>query len=204
MVDIIIENAVESDAPLIARAIMDAVGEELVRGLAGDRTVEDVYNLFEGLARRTDTQYSYLNTRIARLPDGTRAGVCVSYDGGRIFELRRSFFKEARRILGWTYTDEETEAFPGETGEDEFYLDSLAVLPEYRGRGIGRALIMDAARRAAEAGLPLGLLVADGNEKARKLYESCGLRAAGRRFFAGEEMTNMRLNVDPRPDNFSN
>lgn len=193
MEDIKIVDAIPDDAPLIARAIMDAVGPELVSSLAGDKTVQDVFKTFESLARRSDSQYSFLNTRIAVLPDGTRAGVCVSYDGGRIFELRRSFFDEARKRLGWNYTDRELEDLPGETCAEEFYLDSLATLSDFRGRGIGRALIEDARQRARTLNLPLGLLVSDHNPDARKLYEACGFKEAGRRFFAGEEMTNMRL-----------
>ena len=188
-------NASEEDAHLIAWAIMEAVGKEIVDGLAGDKTREDVESIFSRLARRTDSQYSYLNTRIALTREGKKAGVCISYDGGELRRLRRSFFEEANRLLGWNMTDDEIEAVPGETCEEEFYLDSLAILPEFRGRGIGRLLIEDASEKAGKHNLPLGLLVADGNHEARKLYEKCGFKPVSRRLFAGEEMTNMRREV---------
>jgi GNAT superfamily N-acetyltransferase len=51
----------------------------------------------------------------------------------------------------------------------------LAVLPEYRGRGIGRALLSAVERRARSRGCcKLTLEVQDGNARARSLYESFG------------------------------
>lgn len=192
MNDIKIINATKEDAHLIAWAIMEAVGEGIVDSLAGGKTREDVESIFTNLAMRTDSQYSYLNTRIAVTAEGMKAGVCISYNGEDLRRLRRSFFEEANRVLGWNMTEEEIETVPGETCGEEFYLDSLAVLPQFRGRGIGQMLIEDAAIKAAKSGLPLGLLVADDNPNARKLYESCGFKPMSRRWFAGEEMTNMR------------
>lgn len=187
-----VADATPEDASLIAWAIMEAIGEELIRGWGENISLEDVRNVFESLAKSDDSQYSYRNSRIAVAPDGKKAGVCVSYNGGEIKKLRRSFFREANAKFGWEFTEEEIESLPGETGADEYYLDSLAVLPDSRGNGIGSILIEDAYKKAKDAGLPLGLLVADDNRNARRLYESLGFKPVGRRMFAGEEMTNMR------------
>lgn len=189
-------DAKPQDAPLIAWAVMEAVGEEIVGNMAKGRTREDVSKLFTTLAGKEDSQYSFKNTRIALTPEGEKAGLCVSYNGGDLKRLRRSFFEEARRRLGWEISEEEVDSLPGETSEEEFYLDSLAILPAYRGNGIAKLLIADANEKAHEAELPLGLLVADDNPNARKLYESQGFKAVGRRPFAGEMMTNMRIPRD--------
>ncbi len=193
MEDIIIRDARPEDADMIAEAIMEAVGEEIVDGMAGSHTREDVKGVFSRLAKRDDSQYSYLNTRIATTPEGERAGVCISYDGGRLKELRRSFFDDAVRTFGWEITPQQIEDLPGETSGDEFYLDTLATVPRFRGRGVATALIADAKQKAERADLPLGLLVADHNDDARRLYERRGFREVGRRPFAGEMMTNMRI-----------
>ncbi len=195
MENIEIIDAEAGDAEMIAAAIMEAVGDDIVGHMAGDKTREDVAGIFTRLARREDSQYSYRNTRIALMPDGKKGGVCVSYDGGKLKSLRRSFFEEANRVLGWNISEKEVDALPGETNEEEFYLDSIATLPEYRGQGVATALIADAAKKAASAGRPLGLLVADDNPKARKLYESLGFLPVGRRPFAGEMMTNLRMPI---------
>ncbi|MDE6311462.1 MAG: GNAT family N-acetyltransferase [Muribaculaceae bacterium] len=189
-----IANASPEDASLIADAILAAVGDEISDGLAGDRcSREDVHDLFMRLASRKDTQYSYTNARIARTDSGRPMGVCVSYDGAELKRLRVHFFHEACTTLGWKMTSEEMDNFPGETDSDEFYLDTLMVLPEFRGQGIGRALIDDARNRARAAGKPLGLLCDKDNVKARHLYESCGFRCMGERLFAGTVMDHLQI-----------
>lgn len=50
----------------------------------------------------------------------------------------------------------------------------LAVAPEYRGRGIARALLAGWRRETEASGLPYTLWTAKGNTAAQKLYESCG------------------------------
>jgi len=71
-------------------------------------------------------------------------GISVSYDGGRLHELRRAFIEAAKEQIGKDHSgmDDETQA-------GELYLDSLAVLPEYRRRGIAKRLI-EATKDKAE------------------------------------------------------
>ncbi len=189
-----IETATPNDASLIADAILEAIGPDITGNLAGDNNTEqDVHSLFARLAARDDTQYSYLNSRIARDDNGDPMGVCISYDGARLKELRRPFFIEANHNLGWNITPEEVEALPGETEPDEFYLDTLMTLPSFRGKGVGRALIDDAAKKASKSGKPLGLLCDTDNTRARGLYESAGFRNIGLRPFAGHMMNHMQI-----------
>ena len=53
------------------------------------------------------------------------------------------------------------EAVSQETGPGEYYLDTLAVVPEYRHRGIGRALLEDGIRLGKSKGFDLITLVVD-------------------------------------------
>lgn len=189
-----IETARPEDASLIADAILSAIGDELTDHLAGDNhTRREVHDLFMRLAARNDTQYSYLNTRIARGDDGAPMGVCISYDGADLLRLRREFFAEANHALGWEISSDEIDSLPGETEPDEFYLDTLMTLPEYRGNGVARALIADATLKARRAGKPLGLLCDKDNDRARRLYESVGLVSMGERPFAGHLMTHFQI-----------
>ena len=189
-----IEDATPEEASLIADAIIAAIGPELTLHLAGDNnTPADVHALFTRLAARDDSQYSYRNSRVARNDDGKPMGVCVSYDGADLKRLRRPFFAEANATFGWNMSADEIEAVPGETEPDEFYLDTLMTLPAYRGRGIGAALIRDAAKKAADAGKPLGLLCDTDNDRARRLYDSVGFIDRGLRPFAGHMMNHLQL-----------
>ncbi|MDO8738066.1 MAG: ribosomal protein S18-alanine N-acetyltransferase [Candidatus Deferrimicrobium sp.] len=57
----------------------------------------------------------------------------------------------------------------------ESHLLNIAVHPERRGQGIGRALLSECIRRAARAGASLIFLeVRAGNEAAQRLYRSMG------------------------------
>jgi GNAT superfamily N-acetyltransferase len=56
------------------------------------------------------------------------------------------------------------------------YVNILAVLPPFRRRGVARVLLGEATR-LAEGAVGLCLVVADGNVRARRLYENSGFRA---------------------------
>lgn len=181
-------KATADDAPLIGRTVVEAIGPELARDFAGDKSVDDVLRLFTTLAARPDSQYSYRNALIAVDDDGTKVGCIVSYDGARLHELRLAFFEEVKRILGRDMDGQ----VPDECTPDEIYLDSLAVLPKYRGRGVATALIAAAAESAASLGKPLGLLCSKTNPHALHLYQSLGFKIVGETPFASEPMHHLQ------------
>ena len=182
----------EKYAPYIGKAIIMAIGEELAKQLAGpNHTVKYVEEMFSRLARRTDSQYSYLNSLVAVTEEGEAAGVTVAYDGARLHDLRRAFFEEASTSLGWNIDIDNLDSINDETGPEEYYLDTVAVFPQFRGKGIGRMLIEATENKAKEAGKPIGLLCSKDNGNARRLYESLGFRQVGERYFAGELMDHL-------------
>lgn len=62
-------------------------------------------------------------------------------------------------------------------GRQGLYLEDLYVLPEERGRGLGRALLVELARRAAERGCGrMEWSVLDWNVDAQRFYASLGAR----------------------------
>ncbi|MDE6121578.1 MAG: GNAT family N-acetyltransferase [Muribaculaceae bacterium] len=178
------------DAPHIARAVMMAIGDEICSGLAGaDRNLDDVRRLFTELAAMESSQYSYRNAIVAEDPEGNVAGVCVGYDGALLHSLRQSFIEKASEILGRDFI-----GMDDETDSGEFYLDTLAVLPCYRGQGLGGRLLLERADIGTKAtGKRAGLLVDKVNPGAQRLYESLGFRYAGDRPFAGVMMNHMTL-----------
>lgn len=181
-------KARKEDAPFIAQCIVWAVGEEVCAGLAGENhTIDDIIDLFTRLAAREDSQYSYLNTLAAVDDNGEAVGVCVGYDGAKLHELREPFFEAARELLGL-----ELGKVGDETDGDEFYLDTLAVKPEYRGQGIAGELLKASVVRARECGKPAGLLVEKNNHGARRLYEKVGFRQVGERPFCFVMMDHLQ------------
>ncbi len=62
-------------------------------------------------------------------------------------------------------------------------IEPLGVVPEHRGRGLGRAVTLDATRRAGLAGAAEVTIHPRGDDAypaARRLYASCGFTAVGR------------------------
>src|SRR5499426_2866924 len=65
---------------------------------------------------------------------------------------------------------------------DELHITNVAVHPDYRRRGIGRALVSGVLGDARTRNLKLIVLeVRPSNHEARTLYESLGFRVVGRR-----------------------
>lgn len=189
MCDITVSRARREDAPLIARAIMMAVGGEICLGLAGERhTLADVEALFTELASLEDSQYSYRNAIVALTADGEVAGVCIAYDGARLHSLRKRFFEAALRRLDLDFT---SGRVVDECSADEYYIDTIAVWPQYRGKGVATKLLHAELAKAEELGKPAGLLVDKDNTKAETLYRGLGFMSAGERPFAGVVMTHL-------------
>lgn len=186
---IIIRKASRSDARAISDAIIEAVGDEITLGFAGSpERVPLVRRLFTELAACDDSQYSYRNSLIAETPDGSVAGVIISYDGADLPRLRMRFIEKTKEILGYDINPDE---MTDEASPDEIYLDSLCVFGPFRGRGIARRLIEEAVASHASSHKPAGLLVDYDNEKARRLYERIGFRQVGDTPFAGTLMAHL-------------
>lgn len=187
-----IVNADKSHAHLIADAIMMALGEELCESFTSDtNTLDDVRTLFTRCAESDDSQYSWRNALVAVDDNKTPLGIIVSYDGARLYELRKRFLNEFAIMHGYRIDEYMTD----ETTPDEYYIDSLAVFPQYRGNRIAEKLIAQAAERGFKYfGKPAALLVDKKNSRAMNLYSRLGFKTDGERSFAGEPMFHMTLN----------
>ncbi len=182
-----IQTATAAQAPAIARLIMTAMTEECCLHFCGEgTTIDDFRIMMTKLVERTDSQYSYRNTLVAM--DGDRvAGILVSYDGGQLHALRQQFVDYAKQYLHRDHSsmDDETQA-------GELYLDSLAVDPDYRKRGIATRLLEASFGRAQEMNLPcVGLLVDTGNPQAERLYRACGFHYANDSSWGGHAMRHL-------------
>ncbi|MBR5844689.1 MAG: GNAT family N-acetyltransferase [Rikenellaceae bacterium] len=178
--DITIRKAAIGDAELIAVAICMAIGYDHTHPL---------YPVFLELAARDKAQYSYHNTLIAEV-DGVAAGAIVGYDGAQLKELREPIFELLERHL------DSPPKIEDETEAGEFYLDSLGVLPRFRGLGVGRRLLTTMRDKAFAAGHErVGLLVDFDNPRAEQLYTSLGFSRVGEKMSLGHRMWH--LQVDP-------
>ena len=184
-----IREATKNQAAEIASLIMMAMTDDCCLYFCGDSYgLEDFRKMLTMLVKLEKSQYSYKNTLVAM--DGDKVvGISVSYDGGRLYKLRRAFIEAAKEYIGKDHT-----AIDDETQAGELYLDSLAVLPDYRRQGIASRLLRATKARANNMGLPcVGLLVDKDNPTGEALYASVGFRYVNDNQWGGHPMKHLVL-----------
>lgn len=189
-----IRNAGKQDAADIARLVIMAWPVDAFLSEDGARTVDDLTALIEDIALREDTLYSYCNTMIAEIRGGEHpdaAGIIIGYDGADFPVLRRTVQEMFSERFG-----KMDMKWPDETQSGEFYFDSVAVDPAYRGYGLGSALFNAMTERAVSLGYrTAGLLVDYDNPSAERLYVRLGFREAGDKSFFGHRMKHMQKDL---------
>lgn len=170
-----IRPAQPADAAFAAPLIQSAIGA-IGHHLTGSTNDHDAAQVLARFFARPGHRLSFTQTLVAEL-DGRPVGLAVLYPGAEAGALDEPF-RAQRQMLG---LDPQivSEGRPG-----ELYLDTLATVPEVRGQGIGGQLLDACAERARALGLPLSLLVEDGNPAAR-LYLRSGFSEVGREEIAG-------------------
>lgn len=173
----------------IAKLIMMAMTDECCLYYTDEgQTLDDFRNTMERLVKMECSQYSYRNSLVA-VDDDKVVGVCVSYDGASLHQLRQAFIDAAKEDFNRDFSGIEDETQAG-----ELYLDSLAVLPEYRGHGIASALLKATINKAKAMGLPAaGLLVDNGNPNAERLYRSIGFEYVNDNTWGGHPMKHLQF-----------
>lgn len=181
---ITIRPATVDDVSLIARNVLDAVGMEHPDKEAIDCLAE--------LCRRSDVLYSWANTDIALWGDRP-VGSLTSYDGGLYAEMRAKTFSELEKFVGLDFSKMSVETGPG-----EFYFDSLAVLPEFRGQGIGTLLMQHGIAKARALHFSrIALLVDFENPDAMHLYKSLGFKKEGEMYLFSTLYARMIVEIGP-------
>ena len=175
-----IEQATPDKASHIASLIMEAMNAQCCQNFAGPQhTLVDFHRMMTKLVEMEDSQYSYKNTLVAMSTDGILVGILVAYDGADVKRLRKRFIEAAIVAFGMDYSAMELE-----TEEGEFYLDSLAVSNQYRGKGIASKLL-DA----------VGLLCDKGNPKAERLYTKVGFQYVNDTTWSGHAMKHLQYKL---------
>lgn len=163
-----IRDAKLDDAPFIARVVLAGIDMIDIDEVLPDEQ-RDIYEHLMVICRLDDTLYSVLNTRIAEI-DGNRVGALVAYDGARYASLRAKTFGLVQQTSGMDLSRNAMETGPG-----EFYLDSMAILSDFRGIGIGKMLMRDRMDYAFCNGFQkVTLLVDKDKPRLQRYYESEG------------------------------
>ena len=171
-VAITIRDAVATDAPFIARCVWAAIEMLHIEDDVPDEMLE-AFSYLVDICLMDDTLYSYRNAAVAEV-DGCVVGALVAYDGARYAAMRKTTFDLVEKNMGV-----KLEHNVMETGEGEFYLDSLAVLPQFRGLNIGKMLMQNRMELARGLGIgKVSILVDKDKPRLQAYYESLGFALA--------------------------
>ncbi|MEG6509677.1 GNAT family N-acetyltransferase [Methyloligella sp. 2.7D] len=149
--------------------LVDIAGEGLAAYLWGQLKTpgQSILEVGRERARREEGGFSYRNATLAEI-GGETAGALIGYrqpdpyDTGDLSELPE-FLQPLLQL--------ESQA-PG-----SWYVNVLAVFPEFRRLGLGKALLDIADQKAWESNASsLSVIVASWNEEASKLYARAGFR----------------------------
>jgi ribosomal protein S18 acetylase RimI-like enzyme len=159
MVSIITDKAKKSDAAEVVRLISLA-DKDAVLTLSGKDNISDALLEYELNFSRNDVYFSYKNIFVARDKE-TIAG-CVLWFSGE-------------DESGFSSLTGQRPEMENESEPDEIYIDSLAVLPEYRGKGIASLLINQVIAEARRKKIRKVTLLADTSKPyLKKLYQKSG------------------------------
>lgn len=178
---ITIRPARKEDAEFIARGFLMAMW----------MTEEEIAELLPtccDIARMDDTLYSWRNTCIAQW-DGEDAGVLISYDGATYHDASRKTFTIVKERGGEDFLNMTEEAEAG-----EWYIDTLAVRPEFRRKGIATALLKKGIELSRQCPTThCATLYVDGDHPwVVDLYKSVGFEHAGEAFIFGQIFQKMK------------
>lgn len=164
-----IRNANKEDAYFVAWTVLTAL----------DMDTSDLKKTTEICAENFGL-YSWTNALIIT-EENRSIGCIISYPGDKYVAMREHTWPRL-----WTDIDPELMRItPLETAPGEYYLDSMAILPEARGRRLGRELMEAAMERGRMLGYDrFGLIVDVDKPHLRNYYADLGFADAGSiRFF---------------------
>jgi ribosomal protein S18 acetylase RimI-like enzyme len=150
MAEALIRPAKPEDAADIARLILLSA-EQFLPAVFGPQ----IRSGLERLAARGSTLFSFAYAVIADV-DGRCAGMLLGYSGKEKAREDPATGLGLLRVLGFDMAKRlgrllRVQRLIGSIAAGEWYVSNVAVVPEMRGRGIGRALLAEAERRARRA-----------------------------------------------------
>ncbi len=155
------------------------IAEGFHMALHGKRSPEEITAFAEKICTRDDVLYCARNTLICEY-NGETAGMLIAYDGSGYRMMKERTMALVKEHFGIEFPDMDDETAAG-----EYYIDSLAVWPQHRGIGMGRALLERGIAEGLRLGLSVTLAVDPKNKKAQSLYTELGFERDGEMFIFG-------------------
>lgn len=177
---ITLRKATAEDAAFLAMVVSEALDSHVMESYeAGNGIIPEnqrpLMEVLESIILHPDTLYTWHHATIAQNAQGEAIGALVAYAGDDYMQRRDTTFSMFSSVMPLSF---DVAAMDAETVAGEYYLDSLAVMPSHRGRGVARMLLQSGIATARELHRPAILACSPENLNAKRLYESLGFRAA--------------------------
>lgn len=150
-----LREATKGDSTIIAELVYKT--EDNPEHVWGYGSKDEIIHRIKWLVESEDSRYSYKNVEVAEL-EGKICGAIILIKGKDLSKLDLiTIIKLIKYIKGIKnkirfLKDVILELGLNECEKNEFYIANLATLEEYRGKGIGKALIKLAEESAKKAG----------------------------------------------------
>jgi ribosomal protein S18 acetylase RimI-like enzyme len=181
-----IRQAVKNDYPFIADYLLMAM-EDIVYAFIGKQDAQAAKAFLAHFVQQENNQYSYQNCLVAEENNTIIAAVNL-YDGAKLNDLRAPIITYVRNHFNPHFNPED------ETQAGEFYIDCIAVHPDYQGQGIAtkmlQHLIQDYTINQKHT---LGLLVEVDKHTAKKLYLKLGFEPVGNKTLVGKQLDHLQI-----------
>jgi ribosomal protein S18 acetylase RimI-like enzyme len=163
-----IRPAQPNDAQAVVHLLFDAI-KDIGYQLTGGETEQEVLERLTDFYQKEGNRFSYTNI-LVKEADLRVAGMILIYHGSQADTIDKPIIERLRLIK-----NDPSLTIDKEADEDEYYIDALAVAPEWGGRGFGTELIAAAEQRGHQLGYhKMALNVELYNERACSLYKKLG------------------------------
>ena len=169
-----IRAAKASDVHEVVVLIMAAIGE-LTTLYTGEASNEKAAPILAQFYTQPGNRFSQQLIKVVELDDQI-AGMILCYNGGDAPALYAPIEQFRASALG------QGVKHPLEAEPNEYYIDALAVAPQYRGKGLAAQLMLQAEQDALTAGMnQIALLVDVDNTRAKHVYLRQGYEPIGQK-----------------------
>jgi ribosomal protein S18 acetylase RimI-like enzyme len=180
----IIRKAEKKDVKGVMPLLILAL-ENMRMVFSGYTDEEKIVSKFEEYFLMEEGRYTYKHFFVCEI-DGNIAGIITVYYSNEGEKLDSVMLKELEK------TGSERKSFEKEFYENEYYIDSVAVAPEYQGRGIAKELIKYAENEGRKHGYEkMSLVVHENKDKAYSIYKKIGYEEDSELIIYGEKYRHM-------------
>ena len=164
-----IKQAQKDNITNISTLIFNAI-LNIANTLTGEEKEEKILETLDFYIKMDVNRLSYKNIYTYEI-ENQIVGLILAYNSTDVKKLDKPILEHLKTKN--IYLD----SFEKECFEDEFYIDTVSVSPNFQGRGIAKELFSFVEKKAKELGFDkVSLLVDFENEKALKLYEKLGFK----------------------------